>query len=243
MLSPVVLALFQAPYNMGPLVDADTIGCEGSPGEGPHMVVYLRMAGDRIGEAGYETYGCPNAIACGSWVTRWVAGRTPDEARILEAEDLRQVLGGLPLGKEHCADLAVEALRTALRKVDVLQVGGSNVRQPVTGSASVGRACRVPDRSLPLAERRAVRDAPYGERFHDHAPTEVVATLLDEGNRSLLDQHDVPHPQSRRPHGRGPASTGATPDPDCSPPVPTRSGAGIELDWKGPAPGAPTPSM
>ena len=128
MLSPVVLALFQAPHHMGPLVDADAIGCEGSPGEGPHMVVYLRMDGPRIGEAWYETYGCPNAIACGSWVTRWVAGRTPDEARILEAEDLRRVLGGLPLGKEHCADLVVEALRAALRKVDGLHVSGRNER-------------------------------------------------------------------------------------------------------------------
>ena len=57
-----------------------------------------------------------------------MAGRTPDEARVLEAEDLRRVLGGLPLGKEHCADLVVEALRAALRKVDSLHVCGRNER-------------------------------------------------------------------------------------------------------------------
>ena len=88
-----------------------------------------RAAG-RERERGYHDLrrGCPNAIACGNWVARWVAGRTPGEARILEAEDLRRVLGGLPLGKEHCADLAVDALRAALRKVDGLHVCGRNER-------------------------------------------------------------------------------------------------------------------
>jgi NifU-like protein len=117
MLSRVVQALSQSPHHMGSLADADAIGREGAPGEGPHMLMYLRMAGDRIGEAWFETYGCPNAVACGSWVTHWVQGRTPKEALILEAEDLRKVLGGLPLGKEGCADLAVNSLRDALRQV------------------------------------------------------------------------------------------------------------------------------
>ena len=43
-------------------------------------------------------------------------GREPAVLALLEAEDLMQVLGGLPLGKEHCAYLAVNALRDALKQ-------------------------------------------------------------------------------------------------------------------------------
>jgi hypothetical protein len=35
---------------------------------------------------------------------------------LLTADDLMRILGGLPLGKEHCAHLAVNALRDLLAK-------------------------------------------------------------------------------------------------------------------------------
>jgi len=81
----------------------------------------------------------------------------------------------------------------------------SDAQRPFTGSASVGRACRVPDRSLSFAERQAVRDTLYGERFQDHTPTEVFATLLDEGTYlcsistmyRILKADDATTPRSR----------------------------------------------
>ncbi len=81
------------------------------------MVIALKIAEGHIAEAWFETYGCPAAIACGSWLTKWLEGKTPEQATALEAEDLSVVLGGLPLGKEHCAQLAVKALRQALKAV------------------------------------------------------------------------------------------------------------------------------
>jgi putative transposase len=41
--------------------------------------------------------------------------------------------------------------------------------------------CRVPGRALASAERQAVLDALHSDRFVDHSPAEVYATLLDEG--------------------------------------------------------------
>ena len=41
-------------------------------------------------------------------------GRGPEMLAKLEAEDLIRILGGLPLGKEHCAQLAITALRDLL---------------------------------------------------------------------------------------------------------------------------------
>lgn len=54
------------------------------------------------------------------------------------------------------------------------------VADPVAEPGAPSR-CRVPGRSLDPAEREAVRDLLYGERFVDDTPTEVFAALLDEG--------------------------------------------------------------
>lgn len=84
------------------------------PGEGPFMTMYLRAGTGQIQEAWYETYNCPIAVGCGSFVTRWVEGKTTEQAALLDAEALTKILGGLPLGKEHCASLTVKSLRKAL---------------------------------------------------------------------------------------------------------------------------------
>ena len=96
---------------------ADALGQAGIPGEGPYLFIALKASGTEITEAWFETYGCPAAIACGSWLTKWLEGKTLEQAAAIEAEDLMAVLGGLPLGNEHCAHLAVNALSRALRQV------------------------------------------------------------------------------------------------------------------------------
>ncbi len=103
------------PHHRGTLADADAEGQEGLEGAGPYLKVYLKWHGDQIGEAWFETYGCPTAIACGSWLMKWVEGKTKEQAQVIEPRDLELVLGGLPLGKEHCAALATKALQNALR--------------------------------------------------------------------------------------------------------------------------------
>jgi nitrogen fixation NifU-like protein len=116
MFSETVHRLSQSPYHLSPMPDATVSGNEGIAGEGPYMVVHLKVAGDVIEKAGFETYSCPVAIACGSWVAHWVEGRSLGDASKLGAEDLTIVLGGLPLGKEHCAMMATGALHDALKR-------------------------------------------------------------------------------------------------------------------------------
>jgi len=99
---------------LGPLPDASIIGRSGEEGEGPFMKIYLALEQEHIRQVTFETYGCPVAIACGSWVTRWLVGKTFEKANLLTSEGLMIVLGGLPLGKEHCATLAVQSLQNAL---------------------------------------------------------------------------------------------------------------------------------
>ena len=116
MLSSTVQTEAVAPYHLGAMADADIVGQSGIPGQGPYLQFFVKVNGNLVQEAHFQTYTCPNAIACGSWVTRWMEGRNPQILARLEAEDLMLVLGGLPLGKEYCAHLAVNALRDALKQ-------------------------------------------------------------------------------------------------------------------------------
>lgn len=114
--SPQTLEHFNHPRNSGTLEAPTAVGSAGVPGRGNYMVIHILVAAGRIREAAFQTYGCPGAIACGSAVTELAKGKTPAEAARLSRDDVDRLLGGLPLGKGHCADLAVNALRDALAK-------------------------------------------------------------------------------------------------------------------------------
>lgn len=118
MINPNLQRLAAEAITMGAIEEPEAVGRVGVPGEGPFMTMYLRSDGKHIQEARFETYGCPTAIACGSWVTQWVVGRSVDQAKALSAQDLMLVLGGLPLGKEHCAGLAAGSLQDALARIE-----------------------------------------------------------------------------------------------------------------------------
>jgi NifU-like protein involved in Fe-S cluster formation len=93
-------------------------GQSGEPGQGPWMRLVAEFDGKQFIEASFETYGCPTAMRCGDWVCQWITSRSPQQVKVLEPNDLITVLGGVPLGKEHCADLAVNALRDVLRQLE-----------------------------------------------------------------------------------------------------------------------------
>ncbi|CAG0987541.1 hypothetical protein ARNL5_02957 [Anaerolineae bacterium] len=63
---------------------------------------------------------------------------------------------------------------------EVLQVPRSSVYRAWRPQAAP-RPSAEPIRALSLSEREQVRDTLNSERFADHAPREVYATLLDEG--------------------------------------------------------------
>ena len=118
MLSSTVQAEAAAPYHLYAMQGADIVGEAGVEGQGPYLTLYVKVFGDMVEEASFKTYSCPNAIACGSWVTRWMEGRTADVLSRLTPADLMRVLGGLPLGKEHCAALTVTALQQVIQEMN-----------------------------------------------------------------------------------------------------------------------------
>jgi NifU-like protein involved in Fe-S cluster formation len=116
MYSQKVTQHFLHPHNVYRMEDATHTGTEGKAGEGNYMVIYLKVEGGRIVRASCQTYGCVGAVSSGCELADLVVGKSPEEALSITPEDVLQALGGLPLGKEHCAALAVGALRKALTK-------------------------------------------------------------------------------------------------------------------------------
>ena len=74
----------------------------------------LRIAGDRVADAGFEASGCGAVVAAGSAVVALVRGSGLLDAARVGAGAVSAELGGLSPGKLHAADLAADALHVAL---------------------------------------------------------------------------------------------------------------------------------
>jgi nitrogen fixation NifU-like protein len=116
MFSAIVQDHFYNPRNSGELESATHQGVAGLPGDGPYMILWFRVEGEHILDASYKTYGCPTAVASGSMVAQLAKGRTIPQITALSIDDLTRLLGGVPEGKEHCPQLAIEALNKAFKQ-------------------------------------------------------------------------------------------------------------------------------
>jgi nitrogen fixation NifU-like protein len=117
MYSQQLLDHFQNPRNAGDIPDADaTVELE-NPVCGDVIRLSLKLQDGRIGEIRFKAKGCVPAMACGSALTEIVLGKTPQEAHTLRREDLTLAVGGLPQASAHAAQLALDALASALAHI------------------------------------------------------------------------------------------------------------------------------
>ena len=117
MYSAQVLDHFQNPRNAGVIADADATAEIENPACGDILRLSLKLSAGRITAARFKAKGCVAAIACGSALTDLVVGKTLDEARKLRREDMIAVVGSLPQGSTHAAQLALDALSAALSRI------------------------------------------------------------------------------------------------------------------------------
>jgi len=114
MYSKEVMDHFMNPRNVGEIPDADGVGVEGNPVCGDVMKLFIKVEGDRIVDAKFQTFGCGAAIAVSSMITEMVKGKTLDEALQISKEKVAEALGGLPPQKMHCSNLGADALKNAI---------------------------------------------------------------------------------------------------------------------------------
>jgi nitrogen fixation NifU-like protein len=117
MYSAQLLDHFQNPRNSGDLANPDATAEIENPVCGDVIRLSLKMQNDRVQDIRFKAKGCVPAIACGSALTELVRGRTVEEVRALKRDDLIAAIGGLPPASAHAAQLAFDALLSALAQV------------------------------------------------------------------------------------------------------------------------------
>ena len=96
MFSKAVLDHFRNPRNAGDLAGATAIVEVSNPACGDVLRLAARVENGRILETRFLCRGCATSIACASFLTEQVSGRTLAEAQSLTQNTLSEALGGLP---------------------------------------------------------------------------------------------------------------------------------------------------
>ena len=109
-----VLEHFRAPHNVGVIEDADGTGHLGDASCGDVFLMFIKVREERLVDIKYLVQGCGAAIATCSALTDIAMGKTLDEATKLTDDDIAKALGGLPLEKLHCSNLAATVLHRAI---------------------------------------------------------------------------------------------------------------------------------
>jgi nitrogen fixation NifU-like protein len=104
----------QHPRNVGSIPNADGVATVTGPC-GDSMEIWVRVIENVIKEATFWTDGCGTTIAAGSMVTELAKGKTIREAMTITQKDVLDALGGLPEESQHCALLAANSLKEAIK--------------------------------------------------------------------------------------------------------------------------------
>ena len=102
------------PKNLGKIEDPDGVGRVTGPC-GDTVEISLKVKDDRITKALFMTDGCGTTIAAGSMATDLATGKEIKEALKISQEVILDALGGLPEDSKHCALLASNTLKDAIK--------------------------------------------------------------------------------------------------------------------------------
>jgi len=103
------------PRNAGDITDADSFAQVTGPC-GDTMEIWLKVNNDTITRATFMTDGCGTSIAAGSMVTELARGKSIVQALRIGQQDVLDALSGLPEDSEHCALLAADTLKEAVKE-------------------------------------------------------------------------------------------------------------------------------
>ncbi len=102
------------PRNLGEIAGASGFGrIIGSCGD--TMEIWLKVERNTVVAATFATDGCGATLVCGSMLTELVRGKSLPLALGISQQGVLDALGGLPEGNKHCALLAVNTLREAIK--------------------------------------------------------------------------------------------------------------------------------
>jgi NifU-like protein involved in Fe-S cluster formation len=110
---------FFHPNHFGTIQDADYIGEAGNKLCGDTIKFFIKEKDGVVTNAKFQNLGCMYSFACAEQTAEDCIGKTLQEAQDLTSDDIANHLGGLVDSKEHCAIMAINALRNALENKGV----------------------------------------------------------------------------------------------------------------------------
>ncbi|HMD97947.1 MAG TPA: iron-sulfur cluster assembly scaffold protein [Terriglobia bacterium] len=117
MYSQTVLDHYRHPRNRGEIPNATAAVEATNPVCGDLLKLWVSVRDGRIVDARFKVEGCIPAVACGSWLTEMIMGRSPAELGGVSPAEIEAGMGGLPSASRHAAALAVTGLQQLLRKI------------------------------------------------------------------------------------------------------------------------------
>ncbi len=109
---------FRNPKFVKKLKNPDAIGEVGNLRCGDIMKLEIKVEDNKIKDIGFQTFGCPAAVASSDVVCELAKGKTFEQAKKLIKDDIVKKLGGMPPIKIHCSVLGIQALKKAIENYE-----------------------------------------------------------------------------------------------------------------------------
>jgi NifU-like protein involved in Fe-S cluster formation len=116
MYSAKVLDHFHHPRNAGEIGEDDAIEVT-NPVCGDVLKLWAVLREGRVAEAKFKVEGCIPAVACASFLTEMMKGKTVPELRSITADQIEAGLDGLPPVSRHATALAIGGLHQAIERL------------------------------------------------------------------------------------------------------------------------------
>ena len=114
MYSQTVIDHAMNPRNAGNTEAADGYASVTGPC-GDTMDIWLKVKDDTVVKSTFMTDGCGTTIAAGSMATELAKGKSISQALRISQEDVLSALEGLPEESKHCALLAANTMKAAVK--------------------------------------------------------------------------------------------------------------------------------
>ncbi len=117
MYSVKLLEHFNHPRNVGEIANPSVVVEASNPVCGDLMKLWATIRDGKIQSVKFKAAGCVPSVACGSWLTEAILGKSAAELSALTPGEIEAGLGGLPPASRHAAVLAVDALKRLLEQI------------------------------------------------------------------------------------------------------------------------------
>ena len=118
MYSEKVLDHYRHPRNLGEIADATAAVETTNPVCGDLLKLWAVERGGCIADVKFKVTCCIPAVACASWLTEMMTGKSVDELRGVTPAEIEAALDGLPSASRHASVLASDGLKRLLQALE-----------------------------------------------------------------------------------------------------------------------------